>query len=80
MTINGSVLAEMDIADTYMGSLPKIQNMKHLSLLYTWRHKAHMSNSKSSYWRMVKEFMYDLDQTDKKHALLAERAESHCSA
>ncbi|KDP28625.1 hypothetical protein JCGZ_14396 [Jatropha curcas] len=112
MAINSSILAEMDIPDTYMASLPKSGraslgdtiyrymcstdkfsphhvlnrlNMasEHEALeladqieasMYTWRRKACLSNSKSS-WGMVKELMSDVDRTDKNH-VLAERAES----
>ncbi|XP_015584421.2 rop guanine nucleotide exchange factor 3 isoform X1 [Ricinus communis] len=112
MAINSSILAEMDIPDTYMASLPKSGKVslgdiiyrymcttdkfspdnvlnclnlasEHEALeladrveasMYTWRRKACMSHSKSS-WGMVKEFMSDLDRTDKNH-VLAERAES----
>ncbi|KAF5733056.1 rop guanine nucleotide exchange factor 3 [Tripterygium wilfordii] len=42
--------------------------------MYTWRHKACMSHSKSS-WDMVKDLMSDIDRTDKNH-VLALRAES----
>lgn len=42
--------------------------------MYTWRRKACMSHSKSS-WDMVKDLMSDIARSDKNH-LLAERAES----
>lgn len=42
--------------------------------MYTWRRKACMSHSKSS-WDMVKDLMSDTDRSDKNH-VLAERAES----
>ncbi|OMP00403.1 Plant specific Rop nucleotide exchanger, PRONE [Corchorus olitorius] len=42
--------------------------------MYTWRRKACMSNSKSS-WGMVKDLMSDVDRSDKNH-ILAERAQS----
>lgn len=42
--------------------------------MYTWRRKACMSNSKSS-WDMVKDLMSDTDRYDKNH-ILAGRAES----
>ncbi|KAJ6338160.1 hypothetical protein OIU76_007771 [Salix suchowensis] len=42
--------------------------------MYTWRRKACLSHSKSS-WDMVKDFMSDIDRTDKNH-VLAERAET----
>lgn len=142
MAINSGILAEMDIPDTYIESLPKVspsflakslaltverywlQNLticpmqiqsgrasvgdiiyrymcstdkfspdhvldclniasEHEALeladrveasMYTWRRKACMKNSKSS-WEMVKDLMSDMDRTDKNHAL-AERAES----
>ncbi|OAY49165.1 rop guanine nucleotide exchange factor 3 [Manihot esculenta] len=112
MAINSSVLAEMDIPDTYMASLPKsgraslgdiiyrymsatdkfspdhVLNClnvasEHEALeladrveasMYTWRRKACMNHSKSS-WEMVKDLMSDIDRTDKNH-VLAERAES----
>ncbi|KAK9273557.1 hypothetical protein L1049_018367 [Liquidambar formosana] len=41
--------------------------------MYTWRRKACMSHSKSS-WDMVKDLMSDTDRSDKNHTL-AERAE-----
>ncbi|XP_050387358.1 rop guanine nucleotide exchange factor 3 [Argentina anserina] len=44
------------------------------SSMYTWRRKACMSNSKSS-WVMVKDLMSETDRNDKNH-ILAERAES----
>ncbi|KAG8663829.1 rop guanine nucleotide exchange factor 3 [Manihot esculenta] len=112
MAINSSILAEMDIPDTYIESLPKSGRAsvgdiiyrymcstdkfspdhvldclniasEHEALeladrveasMYTWRRKACMKNSKSS-WEMVKDLMSDMDRTDKNHAL-AERAES----
>ena len=42
--------------------------------MYTWRRKACLSHSKSS-WNMVKDLMSDIDRTDKNH-ILAERAET----
>ncbi|GAV81721.1 PRONE domain-containing protein [Cephalotus follicularis] len=42
--------------------------------MYTWRRKACMSHTKSS-WAMVKDLMSDIDWTDKNH-VLAERAGS----
>ncbi|KAA8520634.1 hypothetical protein F0562_014891 [Nyssa sinensis] len=42
--------------------------------MYTWRRKACISHSKSS-WDMVKDLMSDTDWSDKNH-VLAERAES----
>lgn len=42
--------------------------------MYTWRRKACMSHSKSS-WDMVKDLMSETDRSDKNH-LLAARAES----
>lgn len=42
--------------------------------MYTWRRKACMIHSKSS-WSMVKDLMSDVDRSDKNH-ILAERAES----
>ncbi|XWS77026.1 hypothetical protein CRYUN_Cryun01aG0228200 [Craigia yunnanensis] len=112
MAINSSVLAEMEIPDSYMASLPKsgrasigdptYRSMyttekfspdhlldclkitsEHEALeladrveasLYTWRRKACMSHSKSS-WGMVKDLMSDVDRSDKNH-ILAERAGS----
>ena len=41
--------------------------------MYTWRRKACMSHSKSS-WDMMKDFMSDIDRSDK-NQVLAERAE-----
>lgn len=41
--------------------------------MYTWRRKACLSNSKSS-WVMVKDLMSETDRSDKNH-VLAERAE-----
>ncbi|KAB5527097.1 hypothetical protein DKX38_020944 [Salix brachista] len=112
MAINSSILAEMEIPDTYIASLPKsgraslgdtiYRNMytadkfspgnlldclnlasEHEALeladrveasMYTWRRKACLSHSKSS-WNMVKDLMSDNDRTDKNH-ILAERAET----
>ena len=42
--------------------------------MYTWRRKACLSHSKSS-WDMVKDLMSDTDRSDKNH-VMAERAES----
>lgn len=42
--------------------------------MYTWRRKACMSHSKSS-WDLVKDLMADSDRSDKNH-FLAERADS----
>lgn len=42
--------------------------------MYTWRRKACMNHSKSS-WDMVKDLMSETDRPDKNH-ILAERAES----
>ncbi|KAF9687824.1 hypothetical protein SADUNF_Sadunf02G0133300 [Salix dunnii] len=42
--------------------------------MYTWRRKACLSHSKSS-WVIVKDLMSDIDRTDKNH-VLAERAET----
>lgn len=42
--------------------------------MYTWRRKACLSHSKSS-WDLVKDLMSDIDRTDKNH-VLAERAET----
>ncbi|XP_050237767.1 rop guanine nucleotide exchange factor 3 [Mercurialis annua] len=112
MAINSSILAEMEIPDSYMASLPKSgkaclgdtiyrymsttdkfspdhvlnclniasehEALEHAdkveASMYTWRRKACLNNSKSS-WVMVKEFMSDIDRNDKNH-ILAERAES----
>ncbi|KAL5572856.1 hypothetical protein UlMin_022453, partial [Ulmus minor] len=112
MAINSSILAEMEIPDSYVATLPKSGKAclgdtiyrymcsaekfspEHLldylnlasehealeladrveSSMYTWRRKACMTHSKSS-WDMVKELMSDTDRTDKNH-VLAERAES----
>ncbi|XP_058225587.1 rop guanine nucleotide exchange factor 2-like [Rhododendron vialii] len=111
MAINGSVLAEMEIPDTYLASLPKSGKasvgetiyryintadkfspnhlLDHLNIsselealeladkveasIYTWRRKACVSQSKSS-WELVKDFMSEVDRTDK-NQVLAERAE-----
>ncbi|CAL5331639.1 unnamed protein product [Camellia sinensis] len=111
MAINGTILDEMEIPDSYMASLPKSGkaslgdtiyrymcvaekfspdylldclniSSEHEALeladrveesMYTWRRKAFMSHSKSS-WDMVKDFMSDIDRSDKNH-VLAERAE-----
>lgn len=111
--LNNSILAEMEIPDSYMASLPKsgkaivgdavyrymcngekftpdlLLNCLNLgsehealefadkieASMYTWRRKAcSMTHSKSS-WDLVKDFMSDIDRTDKNH-ILAERAES----
>ncbi|KAM7261158.1 hypothetical protein ACFE04_026633 [Oxalis oulophora] len=112
MAINGSILSEMEIPESYMSSLPKsgrsslgdsIYNfmsskdkftpeylLNHLKItsehealeladrveasMYTWRRKACMSHSKTS-WDMVKDYMSENDRTDKNHTL-AERAET----
>ncbi|XP_052878395.1 rop guanine nucleotide exchange factor 3-like isoform X2 [Gossypium arboreum] len=112
MSINNSVLSEMEIPDSYMASLPKSGRAsigdpiyrymyttekfspeylldclniasEHEALeladrveasMYTWRRKACMIHSKSS-WNMVKDLMSDIDRSDKNH-ILAERAES----
>ncbi|XVF33328.1 hypothetical protein REPUB_Repub17cG0158900 [Reevesia pubescens] len=112
MAINSSVLAEMEIPDSYMASLPKSGRAsigdpiyrfmyttekfspdhlldclniasEHEALeladrveasMYTWRRKACISHSKSS-WGMVKDLMSDVDRSDKNH-IMAERAES----
>lgn len=42
--------------------------------MYTWRRKAGMPHSKTS-WDMVKDLMSEMDRTDKNH-VLADRAES----
>ncbi|KAJ6879407.1 rop guanine nucleotide exchange factor 3-like [Populus alba x Populus x berolinensis] len=134
MAINSSILAEMEIPETYIASLPKVSLLavqitlqkcsdseflkpgkrksepgghnlplpvysgqilpghlldclnlasEHEALeladrveasMYTWRRKACLSHSKSS-WNMVKDLMSDIDRTDKNH-ILAERAET----
>lgn len=112
MAINSTILAEMEIPDSYMANLPKSGRAclgdvvyrymystekfspghlldclsiasEHEALeladrveasMYTWRRKACMSHSKSS-WDMVKDLMSDTDRSDKNH-LLAARAES----
>ncbi|KAK7274443.1 hypothetical protein RIF29_15531 [Crotalaria pallida] len=112
MAINSSVLAEMDVPDTYMANLPKsgraivgdiiyrcmsasdkfspdrlLESLKisseHEALeladrvessMYTWRRKACLSHSKSS-WNKVKELMAETDRIDKNY-VLAEKAES----
>nr|KJB49485.1 hypothetical protein B456_008G121400 [Gossypium raimondii] len=112
MSINNSVLSEMEIPDSYMASLPKSGRAsigdpiyrymyttekfspeylldclniasEHEALeladrveasMYTWRRKACMIHSKSS-WSMVKDLMSDVNRSDKNH-ILAERAES----
>ncbi|XP_075668314.1 rop guanine nucleotide exchange factor 3 isoform X1 [Castanea sativa] len=112
MAINSTILAEMEIPDTYIATLPKsgktclgdsfyrymctadqfspdhlldCLNMtsEHEALeladrveasMYTWRRKACLSNSKSS-WDLVKDLMAETDRCDKNH-VLAERADS----
>ncbi|PON43032.1 PRONE domain containing protein [Parasponia andersonii] len=112
MAINSSILAEIEIPDTYMATLPKSGKAclgdsiyrymytadkfspEHLldclniasehealeladrveASMYTWRRKACMSHSKSS-WDMVKDLMSDTDRSDKNH-IMAERADS----
>ncbi|KAM7511984.1 hypothetical protein LguiB_010859 [Lonicera macranthoides] len=112
MAINSSILAEMEIPNSFMASLPKSGRAsvgdsiyrymwtsnkfspEHLinclnlgsehealeladrveASMYTWRRKACLSYSKSS-WDLVKEIVSDTDRTDK-NTLLAERAES----
>ncbi|PSS24303.1 Rop guanine nucleotide exchange factor like [Actinidia chinensis var. chinensis] len=111
MAINGTLLSEMEIPDSYLASLPKSGkaslgdtiyrymytadkfspehlldclniSSEHEALeladrveasMYTWRRKACMSHSKSS-WDMMKDFMSDIDRSDK-NQVLAERAE-----
>nr|KYP77079.1 Rop guanine nucleotide exchange factor 2 [Cajanus cajan] len=112
MAINSSVLAEMDIPESYMATLPKSGRTSlgdtiyrymyaadkfspdHLldclkissehealeladkveSSMFTWRRKACLSHSKTS-WNKVKDLMADTDRSDK-NFLLAERAET----
>ncbi|KAL2658271.1 hypothetical protein AAZV13_03G011700 [Glycine max] len=112
MAINSSVLAEMDIPETYMSNLPKSGRTSlgdtiyrymystdkfspdHLldclkissehealeladkveSSMFTWRRKACLSHSKTS-WNKVKDLMVDTDRSDKNY-ILAERAET----
>lgn len=112
MAINSNILAEMEIPESYLASLPKNGReslgdtiyryistpekfspdylLDHLSLtsehealdlanrveasMYTWRRKLCISHSKSS-WNMVKDFMADIERSDKNQTL-AERAES----
>uniref|UniRef100_A0A7N0R8A3 PRONE domain-containing protein n=1 Tax=Kalanchoe fedtschenkoi TaxID=63787 RepID=A0A7N0R8A3_KALFE len=112
MAINTSVLAEIEIPESYMAALPKsgrasvgdtiyrymynaekfspeqlLDNLKisseHEALeiadrveasMYTWRRKACMSHSKSS-WNMVKDLMSEDEKSDKNY-MLAERADS----
>ncbi|KAH9732654.1 Rop guanine nucleotide exchange factor 2 [Citrus sinensis] len=112
MAINSTILAEMEIPDSYMANLPKsgkaclgdfiyrymyttekfspdhlldclsiaseheaLELADHVEAsMYTWRRKACMSHSKSS-WDMVKDLMSETDRSDKNH-LLAARAES----
>ncbi|KZV13914.1 rop guanine nucleotide exchange factor 3-like [Dorcoceras hygrometricum] len=112
MAINSGILAEMQVPESYIASLPKsgkaslgdaiyrymcnvekfspdhlLESLKiaseHEALefvdkveasMYTWRRKACMAHSKSS-WDMVKDLMSDVDRSDKNH-VLAERAET----
>ncbi|CAA7026102.1 unnamed protein product [Microthlaspi erraticum] len=112
MAINSSILAEMDIPDSYLATLPKsgkastgdsiyrymtnsgkflpeklLDRLKIVSehealeladrveaSMYTWRRKACLSNSKSS-WNMVKDVMSRTERSDKNY-VLAGRAES----
>lgn len=112
MAINGTILAEIEIPDTFIATLPKsgkaclgdsiyrfICNTDNFSpdqlldslniasehealeladrveaSMYTWRRKACLSNSRSS-WDLVKDLMADTDRNDKNH-VLAERAAS----
>ncbi|KAL9430180.1 hypothetical protein AB3S75_025542 [Citrus x aurantiifolia] len=112
MAINSTILAEMEIPDSFMANLPKsgkaclgdfiyrymyttekfspdhlldclsiaseheaLELADHVEAsMYTWRRKACMSHSKSS-WDMVKDLMSETDRSDKNH-LLAARAES----
>ncbi|CAN1793417.1 Rop guanine nucleotide exchange factor 3 [Linum perenne] len=43
--------------------------------MYTWRRKACLNNSRSSWGDLVKDLMYEVDRIDKNH-VLAQRAES----
>ncbi|KAF3441495.1 hypothetical protein FNV43_RR15409 [Rhamnella rubrinervis] len=112
LAINNSILAEMEIPESFIVTLPKSGraclgdsiyrymqsadkfspehlleclniSSEHEALeladrveasMYTWRRKACMSHSKSS-WDMVKDLMSDTDKSDKNH-VMAERAES----
>ncbi|KAF5464266.1 hypothetical protein F2P56_014356 [Juglans regia] len=112
MAINSTILAEMEIPESFVATLPKSGKSclgesiyrcmctgdkfspehfldclnitsEHEALeladrveasMYTWRRKACMSHSKSS-WDLVKDLMADSDRSDKNH-VLAERAES----
>ncbi|OWM88206.1 rop guanine nucleotide exchange factor 3-like isoform X2 [Punica granatum] len=113
MSINSSILSEMEIPDSYMTTLPKSgrsslgdsiykqmyvpENFspdylldclnitsEHEALeladkveasMYTWRRKAGLGHSKSS-WDLVKDFMSETDNRSDKNTVLAERAES----
>ncbi|KAF6175111.1 hypothetical protein GIB67_022792 [Kingdonia uniflora] len=112
MAINSTILADMELPDSYMTSLPKSGRTilgdsiyrsittpdkfspdylldslnitsEHEALeiadrveasMHTWRRKACTSYSKSS-WNKVKDFMADIDKSDKNY-VLASRAES----
>ncbi|CAN8310844.1 unnamed protein product [Cochlearia groenlandica] len=112
MAINSSILADMDIPDSYMSTLPKtgkastgdliyrymkssgkfspekvLDSLKIVSehealeladrveaSMYTWRRKACLQNSKSS-WKKVKDVMTMTERSDKNY-VLSERAES----
>ncbi|CAA2984251.1 rop guanine nucleotide exchange factor 3 [Olea europaea subsp. europaea] len=69
MAINSCILAGMEIPESYMPSLPKVEASMH-----TWRRNACLAHSKSS-WDMVKDLMSDIDRSDNNH-ILAKRAEN----
>lgn len=64
------LLDSFDIASEYE-TLELVDKVE--ASMYTWRRKACMAHSKSS-WDLVKDLMSDVDRSDKNH-VLAERAE-----
>ncbi|KZV37425.1 rop guanine nucleotide exchange factor 3-like [Dorcoceras hygrometricum] len=76
MAINSGILAEMQVPESYIASLPKSGKASLGDAIYRYmcNVKACMAHSKSS-WDMVKDLMSDVDRSDKNH-VLAERAET----
>ncbi|CAI9769557.1 unnamed protein product [Fraxinus pennsylvanica] len=84
LSINNSILAEMEIPESYLATLPKNgkASSEHEALefadkveasMHTWRRKC-VTHSKSS-WDMVKDFVSEIDRNDKNNVLAA-RAET----
>ncbi|GAA0161985.1 guanyl-nucleotide exchange factor [Lithospermum erythrorhizon] len=85
MAINNSMLADMDVPESYMASLPKSGKACVGDVIYKYMYnaekfspyhlrKACLSHSKSS-WDIMKDLVSDLDRTDK-NIILADRAET----